>query len=155
MNTWADIKYKNMTPERITQLNREVEEMLEVRSGKRADPPAPSKDKSKIIGLITIYNGTEHKYLIGYTVKVIGVIKNALKPGVGEEEVENLTDEDSIKRAGGVTAYDRLEVQPWIEKTGSWGFATSDPRAIDLEAFAKAKKPVGESMSDVLARLEE
>ena len=47
-----------------------------------------------------------------------------------------LTDDQDIARAGGVTADDRVEVQPWIEKEGRFSFASSDPRAIDLACFA-------------------
>jgi hypothetical protein len=35
-----------------------------------------------------------------------------------------------------VTADDRVEVQPWIEKEGRFSFASSDPRAIDVACFA-------------------
>ena len=36
---------------------------------------------------------------------------------------------------GGVTAHDRVEVQPWLEREQRWSFVTSDPRAIDLACF--------------------
>lgn len=46
-----------------------------------------------------------------------------------------LRDDDEVERAGGVTAHDRIEVQPWLEHEQRWSFVTSDPRAIDLACF--------------------
>ena len=48
-----------------------------------------------------------------------------------------LTD---LARASGVTADDRIEVQPWMEKEGRFSFVTSDPRAVDLACFRKLAK---------------
>ena len=74
---------------------------------------------------------------VGYEVRVIAVIKGAAGPDY-DPDVDGayLTDDEDIARAGGVTADDRVEVQPWIEKEGRFSFASSDPRAIDLACFA-------------------
>jgi len=39
-----------------------------------------------------------------------------------------------------VTADDRIEVQPWLEREQRWSFVTSDPRAIDLACFRHLSK---------------
>jgi hypothetical protein len=51
-----------------------------------------------------------------------------------------LRDEEDIARAGGVTADDRIEIQPWLDREERWSFATSDPRAVDLAIFRKLTK---------------
>ena len=89
------------------------------------------------ISTTTTYRGTEHRYLNGHLVRVIAVIKGAAAPDYDADAcTAYLTDEDDIARAGGVTAADRVEVQPWIEKEGRFSFASSDARAIDLACFA-------------------
>jgi hypothetical protein len=54
---------------------------------------------------------------------------------VSVADVSYLRDEDALARAGGVTADDRVEVQPWLADEERWSFVTSDPRAIDLACF--------------------
>lgn len=89
-----------------------------------------------VIGRCTTYHGTEHGYLRGYTVKIIAVIKNAARPDHDPDvDGDYITDEDELARAGGVTADDRIEVQPWIEKEGRFSFVSSDPLATDLAGF--------------------
>ena len=66
----------------------------------------------------------------------MAVLKDALRV----EEHGYLTDDDAIARAGGVTVFDRIEVAPWIEKEGRFSFVTSDPKAVDLTAFAHLAK---------------
>ncbi|MBN1336436.1 MAG: hypothetical protein JXB39_10790 [Deltaproteobacteria bacterium] len=83
----------------------------------------------KVIGTVTRYTGTEHGYLTGYKVRVVAVFKP-------RNDSAYLTDDDEIARAGGVTGADRFEVQPRIREEGRFSFVTSDPRAVDLEAFA-------------------
>jgi len=39
-----------------------------------------------------------------------------------------------------VTADDRVEVQPWIEREERFSFVSSDPRAIDLDCFKHLAK---------------
>lgn len=46
-----------------------------------------------------------------------------------------LRDDDEVEHAGGVTAHERVEGQPWLEREQRWSFVTSDPRAIDLACF--------------------
>jgi len=103
----------------------------------RAEPePTGRHPMKKVIGTITTYHGQEHRYLKGCKVRVIAVLKDALRV----EEHAYLTDDDAITRAGGVTANDRIEVAPWIEKEGRFCFVTSDPKAVDLAAFTHLTK---------------
>jgi hypothetical protein len=92
---------------------------------------------TKILGSTTTYHGTEHPYLRGCTVRIVGVMKRAATPDYDpERDGSYLRDEDEIARADGVTADDRVEVQPWLEGEQRWSFVTSDPRAIDLACFS-------------------
>ena len=97
---------------------------------------------AKILGSTTTYHGTEHPYLNGYRVRIIAVLKNAARPDIDVDgpDYAHISDEDDLARAGGVTADDRLEVQPWMEREGRFSFVTSDPRAMDLACFASTKK---------------
>lgn len=90
----------------------------------------PATNVVKIIGTRTTYTGTEHPYLRGHEVVIVGVLR--LEPD--SEEHDYLTDDGAIARAGGIRAADRVEVAPMIGDRQSW--VTSDPRAIDLVAFA-------------------
>lgn len=97
---------------------------------------------AKILGSTTTYHGTEHPYLKGYKVRIVAVLKNAARPDIDVDgpDYANLSDDDDLARAGGVTADDRIEVQPWMEKEGRFSFVTSDPRAVDLACFRKLAK---------------
>ena len=94
--------------------------------------------KKKIIGSTTTCTcSTEHRYLNGLTVRIIAVIKNAARPDYDPDEDDTyITDDEDLARAGGVTADDRVEVTPWIEKEGRFSFVSSDPVATSLGAFA-------------------
>ncbi len=87
--------------------------------------------KITTIGAITTYIGSEHRYLRGYRVRIVAVLK---------ADGNIIKDEDDLARAGGVTAEDRVEVQPWLEAEGRFSFVSSDPRAIDLACFASLKR---------------
>jgi hypothetical protein len=69
---------------------------------------------AKILGTTTTYRGTEHPYLRGYKVRIGAVLKNAARPGIDVDgpDYAHIDDEDELNRAGGVTADDRIEVQP-------------------------------------------
>ena len=97
---------------------------------------------AKILGSTTTYHGTEHLYLKGYKVRIVAVLKNAARPDLDVDgpDYAHIDDEDDLVRAGGVTADDRIEVQPWIEKEGRFSFVTSDPRAVDPACFRKLAK---------------
>jgi hypothetical protein len=92
---------------------------------------------AKILGSTTTYNGTEHPYLRNCKVRIVAVMKRAAAP---DQDGSYLRDEDAVARAGGVTADDRIEVQPWLEEERRWSFVTSDPRALDLGCFKKLAK---------------
>ena len=91
----------------------------------------------KIIGKVTTYHGDEHAYLKGYKVRIVAVLHNAAKPGIDVDgpDYDHISDDRDLARVGGVTAQDRIEVQPWFEKEGRYSFVTSDPRAVDLACF--------------------
>ena len=93
---------------------------------------------AKILGSTTTYHGTEHPYLRGYKVRIVAVLKNAANPDIDVDgpEYVHIDNDTDLARFGGVTADDRIEVQPWLEKEGRFSFVTSDPRAQDLAAFA-------------------
>ena len=96
---------------------------------------------AKIVGNTTTYHGTEHPYLCGLKVRIVAVMKRAATPDYDpDRDGSYLRDGDAIARAGGVTAEDRIEVQPWLEGERRWSFVTSDPRALDLGCFKKLAK---------------
>ena len=95
----------------------------------------------KTIGITTTYDGTEHAYLRGHKVRIVAVLKNALRADYDPDRGgQHITNEHDLERAGGVTADDRVEVQPWLEAEGRFSFVSSDPRAIDLACFASLKR---------------
>ena len=95
--------------------------------------------KKQIIGSTTTYHGTEHRYLQGYKVRIVAVLKNAARDDIDVDgpDYAIIDDDEELQRAGGVTADDRVEVAPWLEKAGRYSFASSDPRATDLACFAE------------------
>jgi hypothetical protein len=87
----------------------------------------------KTLGTTTTYGGTEHAYLRGHKVRIVAVLKNALRADYDpDRDGQYIRDEEDLERAGGVTADDRVEVQPWLAAEGRFSFVSSDPRAIDL-----------------------
>jgi hypothetical protein len=97
----------------------------------------------KTIGKVTTFIGkNEHQYLKGYKVRIIAVLKNAARPGIDVDgpDYDHISDDDDLIRAGGVTANDCVEVQPWIEQEGRFSFVSSDPRATDLACFRNLRK---------------
>ncbi len=91
---------------------------------------------NKTIGVVTTYHGREHPYLCGHKVRIVAVMKGAAAPAHDpDKDGTYLRDEDNVERAGGVTATDRVEVQPWLEQEGRFSFVANDPRAIDLGCF--------------------
>jgi hypothetical protein len=93
---------------------------------------------AKILGSTTTYHGDEHPYLRGLKVRIVAVMKGAAAPDHDPDRDDSyLRDEDAIARAGGVTADDRVEVQPWLADEQRWSFVCSDPRALDLGCFKK------------------
>jgi hypothetical protein len=108
-----------------------------------ADSRANGRVKmAKTIGTTTRYSGTEHGYLRGHKVRIVAVLKNAARPAIDVDgpDYAHIDDEDELVRAGGVTADDRVEVQPWLEEQGRFSFVTSDPRAIDMACFAHLRR---------------
>jgi hypothetical protein len=96
---------------------------------------------AKILGSRTTYHGTEYSYLRGHKVRIVAVMKRASVPNHDtDRECSYLRDEDELARACGVTADDRIEVQPWIEEEGRFSFVTSDPKAVDLACFTRLRR---------------
>ncbi|OGR04461.1 MAG: hypothetical protein A2284_09470 [Deltaproteobacteria bacterium RIFOXYA12_FULL_61_11] len=94
----------------------------------------------KIIGAITTCTSAEHKYLKGYKVKIVGVIKNAARADYDPDKDDRiLRSDEALKSAGGLTADDRVEVQPFLEKEGRFSFVSSDPKAVELANFRKLR----------------
>ncbi len=90
---------------------------------------------------ITTYDGDEHRYLRGHKVRIIAVLpRGAATDFNPDRDGAVLRDDDEVERVGGITADDRVEVQPWIEREQRWSFVTSDPRAIDLVCFSHLTK---------------
>ena len=93
------------------------------------------------LGTTTTYDGTEHAYLRGHKVRIVSVLKNALRADYDpDRDGQYIRDEEDLERAGGVTADDRVEVQPWLAAERRFSFVSSDPRAIDLACFASLKR---------------
>lgn len=93
------------------------------------------------LGTTTTYDGTEHAYLRGHKVRIVAVLKNALRADHDpDRDGQYIRDEEDLERAGGVTADDRVEVQPWLAAERRFSFVSSDPRAIDLACFASLKR---------------
>jgi hypothetical protein len=92
-----------------------------------------------VIGKVTTYLGTEHPYLTGYKVRIVAVMKNSMKPGIelDDPDYDYIRDDAALEQAGGVTVFDRLDVQPWLEKEGRFSFVTSDSKATDLAIFKR------------------
>jgi hypothetical protein len=104
----------------------------------------PEAAMAKILGSITTYLGNEHPYLRNCRVRIVGIMKRAAAPDYDpERDGSYLRDEGDIARAGGVTADDRVEIQPWLDEEQRWSFATSDPRAVDLACFAQLRRGLG------------
>ena len=96
-----------------------------------------------IIGTTTTYDGTEHPYLRGYPVRIVAILHNGDAEPDADGEIpgyEHLDNDTDIARYGGVTANDRVEVAPWLEKEQRFSWVTSDPRAIDLAVFARLRE---------------
>jgi hypothetical protein len=96
---------------------------------------------AKILGSTTTYLGTEHPYLRNCKVRIVAVMKRAAAPDYDPDgNGSYLRDDDEIARAGGVTADDRVEIQPWLEGEKRWSFVCSDPKATDLALFRNLKQ---------------
>lgn len=95
---------------------------------------------AKILGSITTYIGTEHSYLHGHKVRIVGVMKRAATLNYDPDRDGSYLLDEEIARAGGVTADDRVEVQSWIEAEQRWSVVSSDSKTTDLACFARLKK---------------
>ncbi|ACY13404.1 hypothetical protein [Haliangium ochraceum] len=101
---------------------------------------------NKVIGTVTTYHGSEFGCLRrSRAVLITGVYKYVEHPDYDEDAADEddvselggyITDDGVLARCGGITKYDRVEVQPWVEREGRYSFVTSDPLAVDLACFA-------------------
>ena len=86
---------------------------------------------TKIIGTVTTYTGTDHRYLTGKQVVIVAIHKGAL---LDPNDYTILRDDLEIAAAGGVDAStDIVEVAPLLGDRVS--FVTSDAKVDDLEMF--------------------
>jgi len=99
-------------------------------------------EAAQVIGAVTTYLGEEHGYMKGYKVKIIAVLTNAASPDYDPDAETScsITDDEELQHRGGVTANDRLDVQPWIEKEGRFSWVSSDARVTDTEMFKHLRK---------------
>ena len=94
----------------------------------------------RVIGSTTVYEGRSQAYLRGHQLKIVAVLKGRADPDADvDDENAYITDDDDLARVGGVTADDRVEVLPWIEKENRWSFASSDPLVYELTLFKHLK----------------
>jgi hypothetical protein len=81
--------------------------------GTERSPTEPEDAMNNTLGTVTTYHGNEHRYLRGHQVRIVAVIKNAARDDYDPDADDGyLTDEQDIVRRGGITADDRVEVQP-------------------------------------------
>ena len=93
-------------------------------------------EAEKVIGAITTYKGDEHAFMKGCKVRIVAVLRNAARADYNPDAEDGyIKDEEYLHATGGVTAGDRIEVQPWVDKAGRFSWVTSDPKATDLLAF--------------------
>jgi hypothetical protein len=98
---------------------------------------------AKIVGNTTTYHGTEHPYLCGLKVRIVAVMKGAAAPDHDpDHDGSYLRDEDEIARAGGVTAEDRVEVQPRVVRAGPT--TKGDPMSTKKEIAKLTKMKLNE-----------
>lgn len=92
-----------------------------------------------MIGTVTTYNGSEMPWLQG-KVRILSVLKGGARPDVDvEASGYQIWDNQTLEAAGGLTAEDRVEVQPWLASKGRFSFVTSNPLAKDLASFQETK----------------
>ena len=90
----------------------------------------------QVIGRITTYMGDEYPALRGCRVRIRAVLRGSLRPDVDVDADDHFVSDDAtLTQLGGVTADDRVDVQPWIEEAGRFSFVSQDPRAVDLACF--------------------
>lgn len=88
----------------------------------------------------TRYQGAEYPYLLDKTVRIIAVLKNALRGPLDSASYVAIRNERDLARAGGVTALDRVEVQAWMPEEERFSFLSCDARADDLACFSHLKR---------------
>jgi len=95
----------------------------------------------KIIGTVTTCDSPEHPYLCGLRVRIVAVLRGQARPDFEDcgDDDTYIKDDHQLERLGGVTADDRIEVQPWLEGEKRFSFISSDPRAADLDCFRHLK----------------
>ena len=95
---------------------------------------------AKILGTITTYQGDEIPGLKGQKVRILYVLRGALRPDCDPDADDYLVNDEAVlKRLGGVTADDRVDAQ-MIHPDGRQSFVHLDPRAVDLELFARLRR---------------
>ncbi|ACY15494.1 hypothetical protein Hoch_2985 [Haliangium ochraceum DSM 14365] len=94
----------------------------------------------KCIGTVTTDHGSELGCLRrSRAVLITGVYKYVEHPAYDEDAADEddvsgrggyITNDDVLARCGGIAAFDRVEVQPWVEQEARYSFVTSVPLAL-------------------------
>jgi len=95
----------------------------------------------KTLGTTTTYDGTEHGYLRGYNVRIVAVLKNALRADYDpDQDGQYIRDEEDLERAGRRDRRRPRRGAAMARSGGRFSFVLSDPRPIDLACFASLKR---------------
>ena len=104
--------------------------------------PETGKQAMNILNRITTYTGSEDHMKWAtheHKIKIVGVLRGADDPSLGEDDVYLDTDAESIAQDGGLTEFDRVECVVWHPKRKTWSWVTCDPRAVDLWCWPEIK----------------
>jgi len=111
----------------------------------------------KVIGTVTKYIGTELPGLTGEKVLITAINRLEARPDYSYDDEHEDPDhyvgtDEHLDSLGGITAADRVDVQPFSDRFNAWSFVHYNPKAIDLECFAgladKADVPISSSQSN-------
>jgi hypothetical protein len=89
-----------------------------------------------VLGTTTTYLGNEIPGLRGTRVRIIAVLRGALRKDADHDATDAfVSDDETLARLGGVTGDDRLDVVQ-VRADGTPSLVHCDPRAVDLACFA-------------------
>lgn len=94
---------------------------------------ATTDNTSATIGTIVTYRGTEHAYLRGHKCRIAAVIKGGARADFNPDTSRRIIDPLALEDVGGITADDRVDLEPWIVAESRWSFAASDARADEID----------------------
>jgi hypothetical protein len=89
-----------------------------------------------VLGTTTTYLGDEIPGLKGTRVRILAVLRGALRADADHDATDAfVSDDETLARLGGVTRDDRVDVVQ-LRPDGTTRFVRCDPRAVDLACFA-------------------